>query len=805
METLLQDLRYCLRTLRRQPGFALTAILTLAVGIGATTAMFTVINAIILRPMTIDRPDRVAVVTNYNTRTGTRPISVSAPDFYDWRERNRSFSAFAYYAGWEMSVRIGQNADYATPVITTEDFFKAVGVKTQIGRLLTAEDYQPNSPLAAVITDGFWRRQFDASPSALGTTLKFNERVFTIVGVLAPGFRFPARADIYYPSWVRPETTSRSAHNYRVVARLADGVTIQQADADLKTIARALEQQYPLSNQNKLNQVQSLQSFVVGDSGNTLYTLFGAVAFVLLIACANVANLLLSRVAARRREMLVRAAVGAGRVRLLRQMLTESVVLGVCGGIAGLVFARVCMTALVALAPQDLPRLDEVTIDSTVLGFALLISIVASLIFGAAPALQVSRVQLMDGLRQAGKGSAAGARTGWARSAFMIAEVALAVVLVVGAGLLARSLVALASVDMGFNPERVLALHTAVPIAGRDDGPRGTAFYRDVLPELRALPGVSAVGGSMGLPTRPRSNGGYVLEGGPGFDQLGIRSPQAIFNVITPDYFRAMRIPVRSGRDFGDGDRLDAPLVAIVNEALVRASFPTVDPIGQRIQCGLDNPGFMTIVGVVADVRTSGPSRPAQAEIYMPYEQHPTYGSALSLVARTDALDPMTLADTMRRRIQQRNQDVPVRVETMAQTVATAAATPRFRTFLLTAFAVVALLLAVAGVYGVMSYTVSQRVSEIGLRVALGASPGDVFRLVMMQAARVTLVGLVIGVVLALGLSELLRNQLFGVQPQDPFVLVSVIAGVSLAAMLASYIPSRRALRVDPMIALRSE
>jgi putative ABC transport system permease protein len=806
METLLQDFRYCLRTLRRQPGFALTAILTLAVGIGATTAMFTVVNAIILRPMTLDRPDRVAVVTNYNTRTGTRPISVSAPDFYDWRERNRSFSAFAYYAGWEMSVRVGPNADYATPVLTTEDFFKAVGVRAQIGRLLMAEDYQPNSPLAAVITDGFWRRQFDASPSALGTTVKFNERVFTIVGVLAPGFRFPARADIYYPSWVRPETTSRSAHNYRVIARLADGVTLQQADADLKTIARALEQQYPLTNANKLNQVQSLQSFVVGDSGNTLYTLFGAVAFVLLIACANVANLLLSRVAARRREMLVRAAVGAGRRRLLRQMLTESVVLGVCGGLAGLVFARVCMTALVALAPADLPRLDEVTIDSTVLGFALLISIVASLIFGAAPALQVSRVQLMEGLRQAGKGSASGGRTGWARHAFMIAEVALAVVLVVGAGLLARSLVALASVDMGFSPERLLALHTAVPIAGRDDAARGTAFYRDLLPELRALPGVAALGGAMGVPTRPRSNGGYWIEGGPGFEQLGLaRSPQAIFNVVTPDYFRAMRIPLRAGRDFTESDRADAPMVAIVSEALAKASFEGVDPIGRRIRCGLDSPEFMTIVGVVADVRTSGPSRPAQAELYMPYQQHPTYGSALTLVARTDALDPMVLADTMRRKIQQRNQDVPVRVETMAQTVATAAATPRFRTFLLTAFAVVALLLAVAGVYGVMSYSVSQRVSEIGVRVALGASPRDVLRLVMMQAARVTLIGLVIGVGLALGMSELLRSQLFGVKPQDPFVLVSVIVGVSLAAMLASYVPSRRALRVDPMIALRSE
>jgi predicted permease len=344
-----------------------------------------------------------------------------------------------------------------------------------------------------------------------------------------------------------------------------------------------------------------------------------------------------------------------------------------------------------------------------------------------------------------------------------------------------------------------------VPISGRADAPRAVAFYRDLLPELRALPGVTAVGGAMGVPTLARSNGSYFIEGGPGYAELGIRGPQAIFNVITPDYFRALRIPLRSGRDFSDSDRADAPMVAIISEALAKTSFPGVDPIGRRIQCGLDSPEFMTVVGVVADVRTSGPTRPAQAELYMPYEQHPGPGSTLSLVARTDALDPLALADTMRRTIQQRNLDVPVRTETMETTIATAAATPRFRTFLLGAFAVIALLLAVAGVYGVMSYTVSQRVSEIGLRVALGASPRDVLRLVMMQAARVTAIGLVIGVGLALAMSGMLRNQLFGVQPQDPIVLLSVVAGVSLAAMLASYIPSRRALRVDPMIALRTE
>jgi putative ABC transport system permease protein len=444
-------------------------------------------------------------------------------------------------------------------------------------------------------------------------------------------------------------------------------------------------------------------------------------------------------------------------------------------------------------------------VDRTAFGFALLVAAVSSVFFGMAPAVQASRVQLVEGLRQSGKGAGRGSRGGWARNAFVVAEIALAVVLVVGAALLARSLVALTTVDMGFSRERMLVVRTVVPIRSMQDAPRATAFYRDLLPELRAVPGVEAAAGVTSLPTAVRSDGSYFVEGGPTREQLGLNAPGAILNVVTPDYFRTLQIPLKTGRDFTDADRRDAPFVAIVNEALVRTTFPNVDPIGWRIQCGLDSREFMTIVGVAADVRTWGPARTAEPEIYMPYEQHAGPASALTLVARTHAADPLALSETMQRKIRERNPDVPVKMETMETTLETATATPRFRTVLLVVFAAVALLLAMAGVYGVMAYAVSQRVSEIGIRMALGAAPGDVLRMVVGQGAKLAGAGLVLGIVLALGAARLLEGLLFGVTARDPVILSAVVVLVASSALGACYIPGRRALRVEPMTALRAE
>jgi len=526
---------------------------------------------------------------------------------------------------------------------------------------------------------------------------------------------------------------------------------------------------------------------------------------VLLIACANVANLLLSRATAREREMVVRAAVGAGRGRLIRQLLTESAVLGVLAALLGTWLARLGMLGLIALAPANLPRLDEIHVDVTALWFAIGIALAASVLFGLAPALQASRVELVEGLRQGGKGSSIGSRGSWARSAFVVGEVALAVVLVAAAGLLARSLGALAQVDLGFRPERILVLRTNVPVKSWAQAGRATAFYRDLLPGLRALPGVTSVAGVTSLPTAVASNGGYWIEGGPSPSQTGVRAPQAIFNVVTPAYFATMGIPITRGRDFNDGDMKGSTPAAIVNEALARASFPNQDPIGRRIQCGLDTLDFMTIVGVVGDVRTSGPSLPPQAEIYMPYEQHAGPAASLVLVARTATPDSLALVDTMRRRISERNPDVPVKSSTMEGTLETASATPRFQTFLLVVFAGVALMLALAGVYGVMAYAVSQRIPELGVRIALGATPENIRSLVLGQGAKLAGAGLAIGLALALISGKVLEGFLFGVTARDPAVLAAVVGVVAVSTIAACYVPVRRATRVDPMVALRAE
>ena len=804
MDNLLQDVRYGLRTLIRQPGFAATAILTLALGIGATTAIFSVVNAVVLRPMPFDQPDRVMVVTNTNTRTGARNTTISGPDFVDWRAQNRSFEQLSYFTGaGETSVTVNNVSDYTAVARVSPGYFRVFGAAAKTGRLFTPEEEQPGNADVVVISDAYWRRQFASDPRAIGSTVTFGQRTRTIIGVTT--LRYPARTDIYYPDPVAPESQSRTAHNYRGVGRLAQGISVMQAQSEMTGIASRLTQQYPVTNGDKGIAVVPVQDIVVGDTRQTLFVLLAAVAFVLLIACANVANLLLARATARGRELVVRAAVGAGRMRLVRQMLTESVVLALLAGTGGSIIARWGVSALLALAPDDLPRLTEVTVDPASLMFALGISLAASLLFGLAPAWHVSRVDLADGLRQGGKGSALGVRGGWARKAFVVTEIALAVALVMGAGLLGRSLLALAQVDMGFKSDRLVVLKTVIPVSGREQFPRAIATYRSMLEELRAMPGVNAAGGVTSLPTAVRSNGGYWIQGGPGPEVLGMKSPQAVFNVVTPDYFRTLQVPVVRGRDFTDGDRLESPFVVLINEQLARDAFPDVDPIGRTIRCGLDTLEPMTIVGIVKDVRTRGPNRPVQAELFMPYEQHQGPATSLNIVMRTDAADPLAIGASAAKQIRSRNPEIPVRIETMEMTLANAAATPRFRTVLLVVFAAVALVLAVAGVYGVMAYTVTQRVPEIGLRVALGASPSDVMRLVLREGALLVAIGLAAGAVLSLAGARFLSGLLFGVSARDPLVFLAVSALVAIAALAACLIPGRRALRVDPLLALRAE
>jgi predicted permease len=805
MTALLQDLRFAVRTLRRQPGFAATAILTLALGIGATTAIFSVVEAVVLRPLPFVTPERIVAVTNHYVKTGLTGGTVSGPDVVDWREQSRSFAVLAHYRAFETSVQVGGTADYATVAWVSPGFFDVFGASAQLGRLLSAGESMPDGPPAAVVSDAYWRRQFGAAPDVVGATLALDQRTFTIVGVAAPAFRFPARTDVFVAEPGRLAGTSRSAHNYRAVGRLADGVSLTQAAAEMTTIAARLSTAYPQSNGDKGVRLTPLHDAVVGDTRQTLFVLLGAVGVVLLIACANVANLLLARATTRGRELVVRAAIGAGRARLVRQLLTESLALALLAGVLGAVVARWGVVALLALAPPDLPRLDEVRVDVVALAVALGLSVIASLVFGLAPAWHVSRVELAAGLRQGGKGSAIGARAGWARQAFVVVEIALAVALVMGAALLGRSLVSLAQVDMGFERERLAVLRTTVPVAGPGDYARATAVYRGLLEEARALPGVAAIGATSALPSMPRSNGGYWVEGAPGPEVLGIASPQALFTVITPRYFDALGVAVVRGRDVDDRDRLDAPFVAVVNEQLVRDAFPGVDPIGRTIRAGLDSLTPMTIVGVVTDVRTRGPARPVQAEIYFPFEQHPGPATALNFVVRAASGDPLPAGAAVARVLRARQSDMPVRLEAMTTTLAQATATPRFRTALLVAFAVIALVLAVAGVYGVMSYTVSQRVPEIGVRVALGASPRDVLGLVLREGGRLIALGLALGIGLTLAGARILSGLLFGVSARDPLTVAAVALLVAAAGLAACLVPGRRALGVDPLLALRAD
>ena len=805
MDHLLQDLRYALRSLFRQPSFALTAILTLALGIGATTAIFTVVNAVVFRPLAVERPDRLVALVNQSATTGRPNLTVSAQDFEDWKVQSRSFQGMAYYAGGETSVTLARSADYATVYRITPGFFDVLGIGTSIGRLLSAEEQQPGGPLAAVISDAFWKQQFNGDPEAIGSTVKFNDLTFTIVGVLAPRLRFPVRADIYAPAWIVPVRSTRGGHNFRVIARLRDGVTLEQARGEILSIARRLEQEYPDTNAGKHATAVPLKDLLVGDTKQTFDVLIGASLVVLLIACANVANLLLVRSSARVREMVVRSAVGASRRRLIRQLLTESVVLAVLAGLAGAWLARLGVVALISLAPADLPRGDEIHVDAVALLFALLIALAASFIFGLTPALQTSRVRLASGLREGGKGTSIGAGGSWARNAFVVAEIALAVGLVVSAGVLARSLATLVSVDMGFKPDRLLVLTTQFPVRSFDDAPRATAFYRDLLATIRAIPGVDAVGGVTSLPAGMRSNGNFLIEGSTPVLPAGTWGPNAIYNVATPDYFRTLRVPVTRGRAFSESDTRDAPFVTVVNEALARAAFGSADPIGRRLRCGLDSNEFMTIVGVVADIRTRGPAVAAGPEIIMPYEQHPGPATALNLVIRAGNIEPLALADTIRRAISARNPDVPMKASTMETRLETATASERFRTFLVVVFAGVALLLALAGVYGVMAYTVSQRIPEIGVRVALGATPQNIMTLVLAQGAKLAAIGLGLGVALSLFSVRMLEGLLFGVTPKDPVTLIAATGGMALATLLATYVPGRRAVRVDPISALRAE
>jgi putative ABC transport system permease protein len=795
------DLKFAFRSLRKNPGFTLLAVLVMALGIGANTAVFSVVNAVLLKPLAYSNPDRIVTLSSLWRKSGSHG-PVSAPDFHDWHNQSSAFAAMAYYASDETSVTAGSSAEYGNVATVTPEFFRVFELEPITGRTFTPEEQKPGGPTAVLISHSFWQSHFGGNPRALGQTVKMLDKTFSVVGVLPPAFHFPEKTDIWFPASVFPETNERSAHNYRVVGRLKSDATLEQAQAQMTSIGARLAQQYPSSNKDKNVAVTRMRDDMVSNVQLTLYLLVGAVTLVLLIACANVANLLLAKSTTRTREIAIRAAVGASRARIIRQLITESLLLAVLSAVAGLLLAVWGSAALVALAPKNVPRLAETSVDGWVLAFTLGLSVISSLLFGLAPALHASRVDLNDALKQGG-GRAVVGGGGRIRAALVVAEIALSVVLLAGAGLLIKSFNALHNVALGYHPEHVLVMETSVPASDEKSARRATSFYKDLLHDVAALPGVTASGATRSTPGHVPSDGSYFLDHLPPQDQMG-NAPGAVLSVVTPGAFAALGIPLRTGRDFNDGDIFEAPFAAIVNEALARQSFPGQDPIGHSIFCGLDSLNPMRIVGVVGDVRQYGPAREPSPEIYMPYQQHPEPSTALSILVRTSN-DPAALQETLRRKTRERSPDVPVKFTSMDASLSENVAAPRFRTLMLGIFAAVAVCLAMAGVYGVMAYLVSQRSNEIGLRMALGASPSDVTRLILRQGMLLTGAGLVLGLAGAIAATRLLTSVLFEVKPSDPTTYAAVAALLAAVALAASYIPAYRASKVDPLVALRQE
>ncbi len=803
IDDLLRDVRYAARNLRRSPGFATLVVLIMALGIGANTAVFSVVNAVLLKPLSYQDPDRIVTLSD-SWRTGEAPTDlskqVSILNFQDWHDQSSSFEAMAYYASRETAVMPGATAEYARVTSVSPEFFRVFAIEPIAGRFFTAEEMKPGSGGAVMISYAYWQSRFGGDPRVLGQTV----RVSTprpIVGVLPPGFRFPHETDLWVPAIVSPQP--RSANNFLAVGRLRPGVSLGQAQSEMILLARRLEQQYPDSNKGRSVAVTRMRDDMVGDIRLTLYLLLGAVSVVLLIACANTATLLLGKATARTREVAVRAALGASRQRIVRQLVTESLLLAFIAGIAGLVLAYWGSMALVSLAPANLPRLAETGVDRWVLAFTLGISMITSLLFGLVPALYASRIELSEALKQGATRVVSGRGVARMRGMLVVAEIALAVVLLSGAGLLIKSFVALHNVVLGFRPENVLVMRATM--AGPRDAalPRARQYFRDVLAQAAALPGVLAAGATMAPPGYVESTAVYFLDRVPPQHEWN-RAPSVVLSIVAPGTFAALGIPLKAGRDFSNGDTEDRPFVAVVNEALVRKSFANQNPLGRTIFCPFDSFKGMTIIGVVGDVRQRGPEREPMPECYMTYGQHAFNGTTLSVVART-AGDPNVLAETLRRVAQEKSPDVPMKFTTMEAILSENVAAPRFRTLLFAVFAGLAVCLAMAGVYGVMAYAIGQRSTEIGLRMALGASTGSVLRLVLGQGLALAGLGLALGLGAAVTGTRLLTTVLFRVRPNDPVVYLAVAALLSLVALVACYIPARRASKIDPLTAIRQE
>ena len=811
MATLLQDLRYGLRMLTKDPGFTAMAVLTLALGIGANTAMFSVANAVLLEPLPYKRAGRLVTLWWTNTAFGSSaPGSVCDPDYVQWRTQNQVFEDMAAFHGMTSNLTGVGEPERLLGSAVSPNIFHLLGVSPLLGRTFLPEEERAEHGNVVLLSRQLWERRFGSDPAVAGKSITLDGTSFAVVGVMPANFRFPNESSFWEPLVLSHDCSNAMD---QVVARLKPGITLERARNDVAVIEHRLNQQ-----RRRADTGQPTFSFVflrdamVSNIRPALLVLMAAVGLVLLIACANAVNMLLARATARQREMAIRSALGAGRGRILRQLLTESALLAVAGGSLAVIFAAWCRDSLVSLMPQNLAlpgvissRIAAVNIDARVLGFTLLASLGSGLLLGLAAALQASRADTNLSLKESASTSTPGIRLLSLRNLLVIGEFALTLVLLASAGLLMKSFVRLIELDPGIQPLNVLTMNLVLPSTKYQTETQMKAFHDAVMQKMGALPGVRAVGTvSYGLPL-----GGGGLLGD--FEVDGQREMSAHLMasklVVSPGYFRALGIPLLQGRSFDDHDSAQAQPVAIVSDSVARRFWPKGDAPGKRVSLGWQGSPWYSVVGVARDVRQMGPQKEAPLAIYVPYSQAPRdfFLSFMTVVARTDS-DPLSMANTLRRAVQTVDPDMPLfDVASMEQLVYKSVASPRFNALLLACFAALALTLAVVGIYGVMSYSVAQRTHEIGIRMALGAQQEDVLKLVVSQGLRLTLIGEVAGILGALGLTRFLSSLLYSVKPSDPLTFVVVSLGLAGVALLASYVPARRATKVDPMAALRYE